>query len=180
MKNKLDGRKIIVAIIVIVLISIIGCSLYSYFNKEKKTSTDNTPPEVKDEYKISSVYQLALKDTEKEVTLKGKTVSFKYVNGLYVNGNLVANVKAESAQVTEQVIIFTYKGDCNQIISYVVDADGKSVPFTNSNYQLYDFRMLNDKLVAAGSNTCPCNDKTNCQENAAISITYTGKELVIR
>ena len=182
MENKFDVRKLIIVIVIIVIISLIGYGLYSYFNKGNSTNkpTNNTPTNNAEEYKISSIYQTTLKDTDKEVTLKGKTVTMKSVNGiLYVNGNMVSNVKAETAQVTEQVIIFTYKGSCNQIISYVVDANGKSVPFTKNNYQLYDFRMLDGKCVAAGSDKCPCLLNNNCKENAAITLRYTGSELII-
>lgn len=180
MENKFDVKKLVIAIIIIVLISIIGYFLYSYFNKGDDTPTNNTPTSTED-YKISSIYQTTLKDTEKEFTLKGKKITLKLVNGvLYVNGNAISGVKAETAQVTEQVIIFTYKGSCHDIISYVIDSDGNSVSFTKNNYQLYDFRMLNGKCVAAGSDKCPCLLENNCKENASITLTYTGDELEIK
>ena len=177
MKNKLDAKKLAILIIAILLIAILGFGLYTAFNKKDSGGDNNT----KNNTKILSVYQSILDEEDKEYLINGKTVTAKVLNGdLYVNGEKVPNVKADTAEVTEQVIMFTYRGKCHDIISYVVDKDGKSVPFTKNNYQFYDFRMFEDNCVAAGSDVCPCLEEDECMETAAITFTYTGTELVIK
>lgn len=176
----LKTKKILAIILIIVIIMVLSLCLYLYYNKgnNNESSVDNAQDS---DNKISVIYEVNLSDQNQAFELKEKNVSLKFVNKqLYVNDNIVSDVKIDHTYITDQVIIFTYNAKCNQVISYVIDENGKSVPFTKNNYQVYDFRMLEGDFVVAGSDTCPCKKEDNCTEIIAIKIKYNGKELIIK
>ena len=176
-------KKILAVILIVIIIGILSLGLYLYYNKSNNNDNNSTKEDNKNDtsYKISNVYEVNLNGENQVFTLNEKNVSLKLLNKeLYVNDNKISSIKVEKTYVTNQVIIFTYMGNCNQVISYVIDADGKSVPFTKNNYQVYDFRMVDDKFVVAGSDVCPCKTENNCNEIIDISLTYNGKELIIK
>ena len=183
---KKNMKKILLILIVMALILILGFFVYTGFNGNGNSNNNSNNGQNSGgnsgsvSYDITKVYQVDLDAGERAHLVGDKEVRIKVLEGvLYVNDNKIPDVKAENAYITDQIVIFTYKGKCHNIMSYVVDKNGKEVSFTKNNYQLYDFRTLDGQCVAAGSEVCPCDMSDNCYENYAITFTYDGSKLII-
>lgn len=104
--------------------------------------------------KINSLKEIKFNITDKNQTIKvgNKEVKIRKVNDdLYINDlhryNDVGN--PDKAYVTDQFILFTNPGQCQEAIDFVVDENGDNI-VVSSSYQIYDLQSKNGYLYAKG------------------------------
>jgi len=181
--NGFDAKKFGIVVLIIIIISIAGFVISSSFVNKKTEPTEPEPTEsIPKEIKnlpVTSVYPVELDENEKIINMQVSDIMVQSLDGkVYLNGKELVGLKADNAYVTQEYILFTYKGECGDYISYAIDKKANEIKFTKPDYQLTDFRIDVDKCYATVLKDCSCTSDT-C-ENQAISFETDGKILLIK
>lgn len=186
----MDKKKFGITVIVIVLLVGLCFGGYYLFSGEKKENKNGTTPVASPTAKpkkpgtiISFASKTELKEENQLFSITQKDVNIRKdkEGNLYVNDQLVKDVKADLAYVADCIIMFVKEDSCGLKFSYVVDKDGKSVPFNDLKGTYRDFRMIGDEFVITEYKECNCKNDTSdsCPEPANLRLDYDGDTLSI-
>lgn len=181
MENSNKTVKILLAIFVVLSLALGGFIVYDKILKktdkpdcEKCENKDNTSTNNdKGENETNTIdgnngiYILSLTNENQTINFGGKTYKirngsndvqgFLYINDVKVNPQNDDDdyyVYAEKAYITNDLIIFTNIGQCEEHISYVIDKTDNEVIIKDNGYQIKDVFIQNGQLYATGYE-CP-------------------------
>ena len=180
-----DSKKFGIVVLMIIIISIVGFVVYSSLDNKKdepkekeEETTDVTPTEVNN-LPVTSVYPVELDEVVKIINMQVSDVMVQLHDGkVYLNEKELVGLKADNVYVTQEYILFTYKGECGDYISYVIDKNANEIKFDKPDYQLTNFRIDTGKCYATVLKNCSCTEE-NC-ENQVVGFETDGKWLLIK
>ncbi len=165
-------RFIVVAFIIVIITGVLYFG-YGYFSNKKEP--DNKKPEPTPIVIVNPMNQIELDETGYLAANEEYSYLLSVVNGnLVINSEIVPNVKAKYAYITNDFIMFTNKDNCGELITHVLGTDGNSKIYSNTDL-LTEIMSDGIKFVAK---TISNDDKCIIMDN--VEIVYDGTNLTIK